>query len=308
MAEFKSKEYEVQEWDVNIALYKNLTNLEYSLKEITTNLIHDLKTLSNPKSSSGSSLEFDDFIKDTYNQDMIELRGNIEELLTQVTYVLREMNKVASVNGKTGNVIITADDLNIPLVSQTENGLITSKDKLKLDSIESNANYYSHPTYHDPSIIKEDSTHRFFTDEERIKLNKTDEKFSSVENKITLLEKIKLNISDIVNDLTTGGTSVPLSAEMGKVLYEQISSINLVELENEITFVKQYVKNTISQINENIETIETDINSMQEELGMVDEKIDSKIEGAVDEMVKEALEDNLISSDDIKNLIEKARS
>ncbi|MDR2541693.1 MAG: hypothetical protein LBD11_08385 [Candidatus Peribacteria bacterium] len=35
---------------------------------------------------------------------------------------------------------------------------------------------------------------------------------------------LKVNTSDIINDTTTGGTTVPLSAEMGKYLQEQITT------------------------------------------------------------------------------------
>ena len=53
------------------------------------------------------------------------------------------------------------------LVSVLEDGLMRSEDKVKLDSIEENANYYIHPKTHNASIIEEDSTHRFVTDEEK---------------------------------------------------------------------------------------------------------------------------------------------
>lgn len=58
------------------------------------------------------------------------------------------------------------------LVSNIEDGLMRSEDKVKLDSIEEGANKYIHPETHDASIIKEDSDHRFTTDEEKATWNK----------------------------------------------------------------------------------------------------------------------------------------
>jgi hypothetical protein len=45
-----------------------------------------------------------------------------------------------------------------------EHGLMSYTDKIKLDGIESNANYYIHPSTHLASIMITDSTHRFVSD------------------------------------------------------------------------------------------------------------------------------------------------
>ena len=42
---------------------------------------------------------------------------------------------------------------------------------------------------------------------------------------ITTLTNDKVNTSDIINDLTTGGTTVPLSAEQGKVVQQSITAL-----------------------------------------------------------------------------------
>ena len=44
---------------------------------------------------------------------------------------------------------------------------MSSADKTKLDGIATGANNYTHPSTHAASIITEDSTHRFVTDEEK---------------------------------------------------------------------------------------------------------------------------------------------
>ena len=52
-------------------------------------------------------------------------------------------------------------------VSTTVDGLMSAKDKVKLDTIAYGANSYAHPPTHPPSIIAQDATHRFMTDAER---------------------------------------------------------------------------------------------------------------------------------------------
>ena len=51
------------------------------------------------------------------------------------------------------------------------NGLMSAADKSKLDGVATNANNYTHPTNHPPSIIAQDANNRFMTDTERTKLN-----------------------------------------------------------------------------------------------------------------------------------------
>lgn len=62
------------------------------------------------------------------------------------------------------------------LANSNTDGLLSSDDKKKLDSIEDNANFYTHPEFHEPSVIKEDETHRFVTDEEKSKWDNKVEK------------------------------------------------------------------------------------------------------------------------------------
>ena len=53
------------------------------------------------------------------------------------------------------------------VVSGEANGLMLSTDKTKLDGIAANANNYVHPDSHEATMITEDATHRFVTDEEK---------------------------------------------------------------------------------------------------------------------------------------------
>ena len=53
------------------------------------------------------------------------------------------------------------------IVTYQQDGLMDRDDKVKLDTIEEGANRYIHPETHLPSVILEDETHRFVTDEEK---------------------------------------------------------------------------------------------------------------------------------------------
>ena len=57
------------------------------------------------------------------------------------------------------------------LSSVNQDGLMSSVDKTKLDSIEEGANKYIHPESHLATMITEDETHRFVTDEEKVDWN-----------------------------------------------------------------------------------------------------------------------------------------
>lgn len=64
-----------------------------------------------------------------------------------------------SLNEKIDSKVIEIED-----VTQEKNGLMTKEDKTKLDGIAPNANNYTHPSSHSPSIITQDENYRFVTD------------------------------------------------------------------------------------------------------------------------------------------------
>ena len=67
----------------------------------------------------------------------------------------------ATWNGKADTIVATTE----------KDGLMASTDKTKLDGIEANANKYEHPANHPATMITEDETHRFTTDEEKATWN-----------------------------------------------------------------------------------------------------------------------------------------
>jgi len=56
-------------------------------------------------------------------------------------------------------------------VTTSVNGFMLATDKTKLDTVATNANNYSHPANHAPSIITQDASNRFVTDTEKTTWN-----------------------------------------------------------------------------------------------------------------------------------------
>ncbi len=67
----------------------------------------------------------------------------------------------ATWNAKAGTAVATT----------SANGLMSSTDKTKLDGVAANANNYTHPASHPPSIITQDASNRFVTDDEKTAWN-----------------------------------------------------------------------------------------------------------------------------------------
>jgi len=76
---------------------------------------------------------------------------------------------VTSVNGQTGNVSLNSND--VP--DSNNKRYMTEAERLKLSQIAENANNYTHPDSHPATMIDEDDTHRFVTDEEKTLWNST---------------------------------------------------------------------------------------------------------------------------------------
>jgi len=64
-----------------------------------------------------------------------------------------------------------AELASLDIATTTENGLMSSADKSKLDGIATNANNYAHPANHLPAIITQDANNRFVTDAEKATWN-----------------------------------------------------------------------------------------------------------------------------------------
>lgn len=126
---------------------------------------------------------------------------------------------------------------NLSLATTSANGLMSAMDKLKLDGIEEGANKYIHPANHPASVITQDATNRFVSDDQVAKWDTiennvktyTDGKITEVYSKqpvgsagqVYYIDKD--NSSDIkLSQILASGrfveTPAELSAEMAKVI------------------------------------------------------------------------------------------
>ena len=70
-------------------------------------------------------------------------------------------------NGATGTITTQDTNTTYNVATSSANGLMSSADKAKLDGVATGANKYTHPSTHPATVITEDSSHRFVTDEEK---------------------------------------------------------------------------------------------------------------------------------------------
>lgn len=82
------------------------------------------------------------------------------------------------------------------VATNTVNGLLAFADKVKLDTVATNANNYTHPATHPPSIIAQDLSNRFVTDAEKSNWNgkaPTTVVTTTVNGLMDYADKVKLN-------------------------------------------------------------------------------------------------------------------
>lgn len=103
---------------------------------------------------------------------------------------------IQGVPGKDGTSV-SVDD--IPLASASSDGRMSKEDKTKLDGIAESANNYQHPSKHPATIITEDSTHRFVSDEEKNKWNNSAP---------TDYEQVKADVEKLKSDVGTARTNL----------------------------------------------------------------------------------------------------
>ena len=126
--------------------------------------VKDVEGSEDDEPNIGSSIDTDGVL-DKFN----EIDNNLFELTEQGNVV---NEKIDSIN-ETLSGISEQMDKKAPkdLATPTKEGLMAKEDKIKLNGIDENANNYEHPLTHSASIIEQDTTHRFVTDDNIAKWN-----------------------------------------------------------------------------------------------------------------------------------------
>ncbi len=176
---------------------------------------------------------------------------------TQVTKLTNieenaEVNIIETISIDNVNVAPTDRNINLVLATAENDGIMSSEYAGKLDGIAENANNYTHPASHSPSIITQDVNNRFVTDTEKSTWNgkqdalgftavpdtrKVNDKALSSDitltqddvgdgttNKVfTSTEKSKLsgiaeNANNYVHPTTAGNKHIPAGGSVNKIL------------------------------------------------------------------------------------------
>lgn len=152
------------------------------------------------------------------NFDYQQIKENIEKLNKGKQESLTAGNNIQITNGRISATDTKYDDTKIKEdISELEKSQLAKASQTEAESGVDNAKYMTpqatkqaieklSPVKNSLSEMDEDSTHRTVTDEEKNKWNK------------------KIGKNDIVNNLTDGGIEKALSAEQGKVLFENIKN------------------------------------------------------------------------------------
>ena len=142
----------------------------------------------------------------------------------------------------------TKTDLNSKVDKIEGKGLSTNdytdEEKNKLNDIEEGANNYIHPTKHEASIIIEDNTHRFVTDEEKNEWNNKSE-FNGSYNDLTNKPNIPTKTSELVND-SNYATKTDLNSKVDKIEGKVLSSNDYTnEEKNKLSNIEEGANNYI---------------------------------------------------------------
>ncbi len=118
-------------------------------------------------------------IVDYVNEKIAELIGGapatMDTLKEIADYIAEHQDVADAMNAAIGN---KADKTT---ASETEDGLMSKADYIKLKNIDESANRYEHPETHPASMISEDEKHQFCTALERAKLENMPEIFFGTE-------------------------------------------------------------------------------------------------------------------------------
>lgn len=140
----------------------------------------------------------------------------------------------------------------VPLATQGSAGLMSGSDKLKLDSIDEVNGNYTHPDTHPATIIEQDATHRFVTDEQITKWNATSTNLATQTSNglMSNTDKKKLDgIEEGANNYIH-----PDTPEIRHVTDEQIAAWN--SLIEEVNNIKEKLKTAVFFANQQSDTTE----------------------------------------------------
>lgn len=182
-----------------------------------------------------------------------------------------------------------ADDI---LASRTTNGLMIAKDKEKLDTVEEYANNYTHPEYHDPSIIKQDKDNRFVSDHEKTSWNnKVDGSYVEEIANRTLTTAKSIIDSKVANIFNASKEQLEVVNSLAFELKNNDTVKNFIDLYNGCTKKDEFEEHLL---NDKIHMNRSDIALLQNVKSLIES-------GALDVSIPESLPANGGNADTVGN-------
>lgn len=203
------------------------TEIPSALADLTDDSTHRVVT-DEEKATWNAKSNFSGSYKDLADQPSIP---SIEGLATEqyVDSAIDEINyPVYSVNGKTGAVVLSANDVGAPTVAEMNTAIAS----IPTPDVSGQINTHNSATgtHTDIRTLIDDLTNRLnaIADSDDITLDQLSEIVAYIKSNKSLIDSIttsKVNVSDIVNDLVTNVSNKPLSAAQGVALKALIDTL-----------------------------------------------------------------------------------
>lgn len=152
--------------DTNLETSKSYTNAEIvKVNNSATNNLAEAKKYADNKLIEGKTYS------DQKIKDLVGLAPEDLDTLEEIGAFAKGNKEL--IDGFLAQLNNKSDKTHIhDIATDSANGFMSKEDFTKLKGVESGANNYTHPKTHQASIIVQDATHRFVTDEDKTKWNK----------------------------------------------------------------------------------------------------------------------------------------
>ncbi len=195
-------------------------------------------------------------------KDIVEVNDHtirIPEGLVPTDRVLVRYTQLSDLVGEkhSHNHLLDGGDA-IPLATIDSEGLMSKGDKVKLNSIEVNANNYTHPTTHSSEMIVDTAQKRFVTDAEKTKWNakaeaslvyskqEVDTKIQTISSTTYTKQEVNIAITNACQEFTTREDVYGKIANNSENFYTKQEIDEKLSIGSESIYTKEQIDEKIS--------------------------------------------------------------